>query len=99
MSSVTLSRHNDIPHIVVRGSFVFDINKEFRAVYRSLPAGTAVVVDLAATDYIDSAGLGMLIRLRDYAGGTDDAVTLHAANATVRKILEVANFARLFKID
>ncbi len=98
MSSITLTQKEGETHLVVNGSFVFDINRAFRDAYRSVPAGTRITVDLSAADYIDSAGLGMLIRLREHAGGTADAVTLSGANPTVRKILEVANFGRLFRI-
>ena len=98
MSSIILKQQDGEARIVVDGSFVFDLNRAFRDAYRSVPAGTRVTVDLSAADYIDSAGLGMLIRLREHAGGTTDAVTLSGANPTVKKILEVANFGRLFRM-
>ena len=99
MSTITVTQHEGEARIVVNGSFVFDLNRAFREAYRSLPAGTSVTIDLSAADYIDSAGLGMLIRLREHVGGDANRITLTGANPTVKKILEVANFGRLFTIN
>ena len=98
MSSVTLTHQDGEASIVINGSFVFELNRAFRDAYRSVPAGTPVTIDLSAADYIDSAGLGMLIRLREHVGGDVDNLTLTGANPTVKKILEVANFGLLFTI-
>lgn len=76
---------------------MFDLNRQFRDAYQSLPAKTPVTVDLSGADYIDSAGLGMLIRLREHAGDASNAVTIKGANPTVQQILDVANFHQLFK--
>ena len=83
--------------IRVHGDFVFEINREYRDAYQRDPSTDAFFVDLHATGYMDSAGLGMLIQLRDYAGGNDAQVTLTGMNDTIRTILNVANFSRLFR--
>ena len=78
--------------------FVFDVNREFREAYRQSPADRSFVVDLSRSSYMDSAGLGMLIQLRDYAGGGQARIRLTGVNDTIRSILSVANFERLFEI-
>lgn len=98
MSQVRLDSTRETPVIVIEGNFVFDINRAFRDAYQAMPAGTRCVVDLSRAAYLDSAGLGMLLRLREHAGNRSDAVTLHGANDTIRTILDVANFGRLFRI-
>jgi anti-anti-sigma factor len=98
MSTIKITHDHGIPTIVVTGAFVFELNREFRDTYQTLPANRPVVVDLSRADYLDSAGLGMLIRLREHAGNTKDAVTLKGANSTVRQILDVANFGHLFHL-
>ena len=98
MSSITLTQQDGEAHIVINGSFVFELNRAFRDAYRAVPTGTPVTIDLSAADYIDSAGLGMLIRLREHVGGDVNKLTLTGANPTVKKILEVANFGLLFTI-
>jgi len=47
---------------------------------------------------MDSAGLGMLIQLRDFAGGQAASIRLVGLNDTIRTILNVANFSRLFEL-
>lgn len=98
MSRISSINKDGITHIVVHGSLVFDLNKAFREAYQSLPTNARVVVDLSGADYLDSAGLGMLIRLRDYLSEAPQPVTLMGANAAIRQILDVANFGRLFDI-
>ena len=56
------------------------------------------MVDLSGADYMDSAGLGMLLRLREYAGGDKADITVTGSNSTIRTILDVANFGLLFKL-
>ncbi|MDJ0739587.1 MAG: STAS domain-containing protein [Gammaproteobacteria bacterium] len=99
MSSIDTKDEDGTSYIVVHGSFVFDLHKPFRQAYQSLPGGRRVVVDLSRADYIDSAGLGMLLRLREHLGGDSATITLHGANTAIREILDVANFGRLFQLD
>lgn len=61
--------------------------------------GGAVVVDLTDVDYIDSAGLGMLLNLRERAGKTETQITLTGAAGLTREALELASFDTLFAID
>jgi anti-anti-sigma factor len=85
--------------IKIQGDFVFDVNREFREAYQQLPAHSSITVDLSATDYMDSAGLGMLVQMREYLGKDSANVAITGVNETVRTILNVANFGRLFKIS
>ena len=55
-------------------------------------------VDLAGTDYLDSSALGMLLLLREHAGGEGAAIQIINASPDVKKILDVANFGKLFDI-
>ncbi len=56
------------------------------------------VVDLKDTTYLDSSALGMLLLLRDHAGGDSAQIRLLNCNPDVRKILAISNFEQLFKI-
>lgn len=98
MSNVSYSDANGKHIITIDGDFVFDINRTFRDIYQKIPANQPITVNLSKTPYIDSAGLGMLVRLRDHAGGKDGNVTLQGANEMLKKIFEVAKFNRMFTI-
>jgi hypothetical protein len=40
----------------------------------------------------------MLLQLREYAGGDSSRITISGASPTIRSILEIANFSRLFDL-
>ncbi len=85
--------------IAVTGKFDFQLYDEFRASYADTAGnGTAYVIDLSDTDYLDSSALGMLLLLREHAGGESSDIEITKASPEVRKILDVANFGKLFKL-
>ena len=53
-------------------------------------------VDLPGLDFMDSAGLGCLLTLRDRAGGSRRQVILAGAKGAVKELLELARFDILF---
>jgi len=99
MQRVSVTREDRNATIAIHGDFVFDVNREFREAYQQLPERTRITVDLSRTNYMDSAGLGMLIQMREHAGDANADIRLTGINETLRTILNVANFGRLFKID
>ncbi|MNJ01264.1 hypothetical protein D3C73_1608430 [compost metagenome] len=58
-----------------------------------------MVVDLKDATYLDSSALGMLLLLRDHAGGDESDVRLVNSSTDVRKILAISNFDKLFDIS
>ena len=85
--------------IAVAGKFDFQLYDEFRASYADT-AGTGIeyVVDLLDTEYLDSSALGMLLLLREHAGCETSKIDITQASPDVQKILDVANFGKLFNI-
>ena len=55
-------------------------------------------VDLSGAEYLDSSALGMLLLLREHAGGESSKIDITHASDEVRKVLDVANFGKLFNI-
>ncbi len=85
--------------IAISGRFDFNAHQAFRDAYqRQDVAPERYVVDLQGATYLDSSALGMLLLLRDHAGGDEADVRLVNCNAGVRKILSVSNFEQLFVI-
>jgi anti-anti-sigma factor len=52
-------------------------------------------VDLERTTYLDSSALGMLLLLKDQSGD----VRIIKTSPDVRRVLEIANFHRLFDVS
>lgn len=99
-----VSGSGDALVIRVVGNFDFNLHREFQRAYRNVaPPPKYFIVDLSATDHLDSAALGMLLLLRDYCvelgrEGFEPEVELVNANAHVSHILSVSNFDRIFSI-
>ncbi|MGH8346203.1 MAG: STAS domain-containing protein [Pseudomonas sp.] len=99
MSVVTeLSPDGQKLTISVKGRFDFAKHQEFRQSYEDKQP-SAVVVDLKDATYLDSSALGMLLLLRDHAGGDDSDVRVVNSSSDVRKILAISNFDKLFDIS
>ncbi|MGY2235414.1 STAS domain-containing protein [Pseudomonas gingeri] len=85
--------------ISVKGRFDFGKHQEFRESYERVDTRPeSVIVDLVETTYLDSSALGMLLLLRDHAGGDDADIRVINSNTDVRKILAISNFDKLFDI-
>jgi len=57
-----------------------------------------IVIDFGEVDYLDSSALGMLLLLREKADGASKRVVLAGLQGTVKQVLEIANFGKLFSI-
>lgn len=83
----------------IEGRFDFAIHQVFRNAYENvLVTPERYVIDLQAVSYIDSSALGMLLLLRDHAGGDQANIILRNAPPEVLKVLEMAHFERLFQL-
>lgn len=82
------------------GRFDFNAHREFRdAVDRLLQDKGDVSVDLGEVAYLDSSALGMLLMLRDKAKAAGREVQLTNTRGSVRQVLDIANFGKLFPIS
>jgi anti-anti-sigma factor len=97
--SVTTQSSNDGKEltIAIKGRFDFALQKDFRSSYENVAASN-YVVDLRNTEYMDSSALGMLLMMREHAGGNSAKITLKNCSQDIKTILSVANFHSLFNI-
>jgi len=85
--------------IKIQGRFDFSAHQEFRDAYEKANAKPdGYVVDMSETTYLDSSALGMLLLLRDHAGGDTSHIEIVNCNNDVKKILTISNFEQLFTI-
>ncbi len=86
--------------ISVSGRFDFSSHQDFRTAYENLPnKPQRYVIDMREASYLDSSALGMLLLLRDYAGGDSARIVIAHCNPDVKKILTISNFEQLFQIS
>jgi len=97
--SMTVSADGTRATIAVSGKFDFQLYDDFRSAYaETVGKGVVYTVDLSQTEYLDSSALGMLLLLREHAGGEGSDIEITGASAEVRRILDVANFGKLFRL-
>ena len=97
--SANLSSDGSELTMAIDGRFDFNIHSDFRNAYRDLPATTRFVIDLDKASFMDSSAMGMLLLLREHAGGEKAKVNIKNCGAEIRKILEISNFQKLFSIS
>lgn len=98
--SITSSVSGNSVKISINGRFDFSAHKEFRDSYRNIASNVnEFIVDMSATDYVDSSALGMLLLLREHAGSEQGKVRLSGCRNEVKDILLVSNFDKLFEIS
>ncbi|MEK1839752.1 STAS domain-containing protein [Pseudomonas sp. NPDC089918] len=86
--------------ISIEGRFDFGRHQEFRESYEGLNSTPeSIVVDLKKATYLDSSALGMLLLLRDHAGGDNSDIRVVNSSSDVKKILAISNFDKLFDIS
>ncbi|WP_347987390.1 STAS domain-containing protein [Methylomonas sp. AM2-LC] len=97
--SISADVKSGVLYIKVSGRFDFGVHNEFREASKLAESGVNLIeIDLANADYLDSSALGMLLVLRDRMTGDKNAVHIKNAKNEVKKIIEIANFDKLFTI-
>lgn len=84
--------------ILIEGAFGFSLVQEFRRCYSDRQE-FRFTIDLRKVDYIDSAGLGMLLNMHNYLGQDDGMIKITNTLPQVRKILTISRFDKKFAIE
>jgi anti-anti-sigma factor len=83
------------------GRLTFAENNAFRNVVEGMEKDGrgSVVLDLAELEFIDSAGMGLLLVARDLTHARGGSVTLANAHGQVARMLRLAKFGDFFTLD
>ena len=86
--------------ITIDGRFDATSLDDFRRSYEDVNGEgvSAYKVDLKNTIHLDSSALGMLLVLRDYAGGDQSNISIVNCSPEVKKIFSISSFTQLFEI-
>jgi anti-anti-sigma factor len=95
--NISLGKHADGTMIALQGRFVFETHREFRRVVaKTLEESASLHLDLGGVDYLDSAGLGMLLMLNDKAKALGKKVSLRNSRGSVKDILDITGVTLQF---
>ncbi|MDF3981061.1 STAS domain-containing protein [Luteibacter sp. PPL201] len=79
--------------------FDFSIHRAFHDVcLGDIPPARSYVLDLEEVTTMDSSALGMLMLLREHAGGDRAEIRLVNASPQLRNTLRIAGFDKLFTV-
>ncbi len=96
-----LDTRDDVAIVTLSGRLTFAENAAFRRVVEAVAQQTCrdVVLDLSGLDFLDSAGMGMLLVVRDLVAGRGGRATLRGADGQVARMLLLAKFGDFFALD
>lgn len=90
-----------LPVLVARGEIDVYTSPDFRRELAALVAGDAkrVVVDLAAVDFIDSSGLGVLVGALKRLRERDGSIVLRGMTPSTKKVFDITGLTNLFSTE
>ena len=96
---VTINKTTQQTVIRLKGRFDYDARRDFDAATQIAmnEAAGEIQINLMEVEYMDSSALGMLLVLRDKATASGKTVSLAECQGFVKKILDFANFQKLFQ--
>ncbi len=91
----------DNGRIAVSGEFTFTDHGPFKRMITEMfeTKGKAIVIDLSKLEFIDSAGLGMLLLARDEAKKANRVLVLKNPGGQVKRMFGVTKFDKLFTVE
>jgi anti-anti-sigma factor len=87
--------------VSMTGEFTFADHPVFHGILRQISDGRArpIVFDVSGLEFIDSAGLGMLILAREEARKLGSTIRLRGPKGQVKRIFAVTKFDALFAVE
>ena len=84
-------------NIAISGRFDISMYGGFGSAYKDqIGSVSKISVDMSELEYLDSSALGMLLMLRERAGGANASIELVNISPPVGKILSTVKFDKLF---
>ena len=97
--SKATNKGNDLI-ISIDGCFDFSCLQEFRDSYEKKQSiAKTYVVDLEKAENIDSSALGMLLALRDYAGGDHADIKIINGSKDIRNVFLKTKLCEMFHVE
>ena len=95
-----INENGDVREIVMQGAFGFEDNSAVEILVESLSGASGkVTLDLAGLEKIDSAGLGMIVLLKDEVEDAGGQFSVRGASGQVKKMLDISRFEQLMTVE
>jgi anti-anti-sigma factor len=92
---------NDDGNVSFSGDLTFTDHMAFREIADRMAVANrkTVVIDLTSLDFVDSAGLGMLLIAREEAANASRTLILRGAKGQVKRMFGLTKFDTLFTVE
>ena len=83
------------------GQFIFEDHTKFKTILAAAEDKKihSIILDFTHVDFIDSAGLGMLLLLRDLCDKHKKPLVLRHPQGQVKKVFGISKFEHLFTVE
>ncbi len=97
----TIENTGNILLAKLSGQFIFSDHPAFKSVLNAASEKDIhhIRIDFARVDFIDSAGLGMLLLLRDTCEKNKKTLVLAHPAGQVKKVFDISKFEHLFTLE
>jgi len=87
--------------VQLNGELTVSDEEQFRTLCTDVTAraGTKCIVDLTQLSFLDSAGLGLMLVLKEMCDEAGKQVFLRVGNSPVRDILDISEFSSLIPYE
>ena len=96
----TIAMTGNVARIGLLGDFDFSNQDELRSVFEQVISAQAgeIEIDLEMTDFIDSAVIRLLLKLRDMAEKGNKSLVIVHCNERIAEIFAIGGFDKVFEI-
>jgi anti-anti-sigma factor len=87
--------------VKLEGRFTFETHPAFKSCTQNLldsPGVKRLVLDMEEVSYMDASSLGMILLLRETAENRNLPLALRRPSPSVRKLLAIVQFEKIFEI-
>ncbi len=97
----TIATKDHEAQVLMTGRLTFNDHAKLRALIKEMlqNASKRQVLDLSALEFVDSAGIGMLLIAREELSNLDKQFVLRKATGQVKRVLTVAQLGKLITIE
>lgn len=90
----TVRDHSGVREVELRGQLTFEANDDFRRILDGFSEDgvSECVLDLGGLDFIDSAGLGLLVLANNAANRASARLRMRHPRGQVREMIEISEF-------
>lgn len=93
--------HDQEAVVSMRGRLTFNDHAKLRALIREMLQNRAKkqTLDLSSLEFVDSAGIGMILIAREEMANAEKKLTLRKAQGQVKRVLTVAQIGKIVTIE